>query len=174
MRTIKKIFIFLIVAGLFYGSYDTWKSYSEQKGLEEGKSIDVPINPVKESADGVDGGNGTGEQVQIPSGSERDNQRKLDLAEIARAIEEYAKFNKGEYPVTVGYEKISDKNNVLNQILRRDGYLTKEYADPSSGASFYGYKSDGKSYELTAVLENKNDISCMNIGNYCIYILKKP
>jgi type II secretory pathway pseudopilin PulG len=170
MKTMKKIIILLLVAVISYGGYITWKNYSEQKGLEEGGSVDVPTGQIEKEEEDI---YVIDEQVQTSNEGERDNQRKLDLSEIGLAIDEYAKFNKGEYPVSAGYERISDKNSSLNQMLRGNGFLRKDYSDPSSGESFYGYKSDGKSYELTAALENKSDISCVNIGSYCIYSLKK-
>ncbi|MFA6096086.1 MAG: hypothetical protein WC788_00485 [Candidatus Paceibacterota bacterium] len=168
----RKIIIIAIVAMIIFGGYSVWKSYSDQKGITEGESVVVPVKEID-----------TGElpeavSPEIPTANQtpddRDNQRVKDLGDISYAIDEYAKYNQNEYPITNGYEKISDENSYIYKLLRQDWYLKKNYIDPLSGSRFYGYRSDGKSYELTAAFEDTNDPRCEPFGNLCVYIVKKP
>lgn len=174
MEKTKKIIVLLIVMLIAYGGYSTWKSYLDQKGLDEGQKVTLPVKEMEKNEGNVP----EIEPPETESGNltsdDRDNQRVKDLREISFALDEYAKFNKNEYPITNGYEKISDENGYIYKLLRQDGYLKGSYEDPLSSAYYYGYKSDGKSYELTAAFEDMNDPRCKNLGNYCIYVLSKP
>jgi len=170
----KKILVLIGVAIIIFIGYSVWRSYNDQKGINEGERIDVPAEELGVKDNGASGAGPQQVPADIPTSDDRDNQRVKDLNDIGLAIDEYSKFNNNEYPVTSGYENISDENSYVYKLLRQDGYLRKKYEDPISGSYFYGYKSDGKSYELTAALEDKNDPRCENIGNYCIYKLKKP
>ena len=44
--------------------------------------------------------------------------------------------------------------------------------DPKHPQKYYGYKSDGESYELTCVLDNSEDSEATKVGNLNLYILK--
>lgn len=96
-----------------------------------------------------------------------DQQRKADLANIKTNLQKY--FNdKQSYPVATTMEKTTDPGSVLAAALV-PAYMATLPVDPLSPNSFYGYKSDGKSYELSAVLEDLTDPSCMVTGKICIY-----
>lgn len=155
-------------------AYSIWKSYNDQKGIDEGERVSISPKEIGTRETEVP----ETEARETPAGEmtsdDRDNQRVKDLSEISLALDEYAKFSKNGYPVTVGYEKISDENSYIYRLLRQDGYLKRSYHDPLSGAYFYGYGSDGKSYELTAAFEDMNDVRCKIFGTLCVYILKKP
>lgn len=157
-----------------YGGYSTWKSYSEQGGIDEGERVSLPATEMAKNDGDAPEIKSPETEPGNPTSDERDNQRVKDLNDISFAIDEYSKFNENEYPATGGYEKISDENSYIYKFLRQEGYLKKNYKDPLSNAYFYGYKSDGKSYELTAAFEDVNDPRCKNIGDYCIYVLRKP
>ena len=162
----------MTVAMIVFGGYSVWKSYSDQKGITEGESVVVLVKEID---------NGNIPEPVLPetptanrTSDDRDNQRVKDISDIGYAIDEYAKYNRNEYPITNGYEKISDENSYIYKLLRQDGYLKKNYMDPLSGSRFYGYRSDGKSYELTAAFEDANDPRCEPVGNLCIYVVNKP
>jgi len=174
MEKIKKIIVLLIITSIVYGGYSTWKIYSEQKGIDEGDRVSLPVSEIDNNEASISRADTPETEEGNSTIDERDNQRVKDLGDIGFALDEYAKFNKNEYPVTEGYEKISDENSYIYKILRQDGYLKMSYKDPLSGAYFYGYRSDGKYYELTAAFEDMNDPRCKNVGNYCIYVLRKP
>lgn len=105
----------------------------------------------------------------------RDDQRVKDIETIARALDAYAAKNpkaEGPYPKSNGLEKIDGPYSSTASVLRESGYWKEQVKDPLSPKSFYGYKSDGYSYELTAVLENKNDKRCTVEGSLCIHRVK--
>lgn len=172
IKGIKKIITLMILALAVFGSYSVWNNYSEQEGLDEGGKISVIPTKVGEGAEA--GKKEPQDGLENPTPDDRDNQRVKDLAEISAAIDEFAKFNKGIFPETGGYEKISEEDNYVFKLLRRNGYLKKIYKDPLSGSYFYGYKSNGNSYELTASLEDREDVRCVRSGELCIFIIKKP
>ncbi|MBU4338650.1 hypothetical protein KKB43_05340 [Patescibacteria group bacterium] len=102
----------------------------------------------------------------------RDDRRIINLDFYSQALEDYLKNNE-KYPIAEETEKISDENSNIFQILKNGGYIAESYKDPSGGDKYYGYKSDGVSYELSAVLEDNKDSRCNIEGNYCVYRLKK-
>lgn len=102
----------------------------------------------------------------------RDDRRIINLDFYSQALEDYLKDNE-KYPIAEETEKISEENSNIFQLLTKGDYLTESYKDPSGGDRYYGYKSNGVSYELTAVLEDNKDSRCKVEGNYCIYRLKK-
>jgi len=102
----------------------------------------------------------------------RDDRRIINLDFYSQALDNYL-INNDKYPIAETTEKISEESSNIFQILSKGGFLTESYKDPSGGDKYYGYKSDGVSYELTAVLEDSKDSRCSIKGNYCIYRLKK-
>ncbi len=102
----------------------------------------------------------------------RDDRRIINLDFYSQALEDYLRDNE-KYPVAKETEKISDENSNIFQLLKNGGYLSGSYKDPSGSDKYYGYKSNGESFELSAVLEDNKDSRCNIEGNYCIYRLKK-
>ena len=99
----------------------------------------------------------------------RDSRRKGDLRQIQTALEQYADDNNGNYPAITD----DSKDGVFLQVLTPN-YLAKTPVDPSHPTYYYKYVSDGKTYTLTCILENKNDKDGQLSGNYNTYILKNP
>lgn len=100
--------------------------------------------------------------------NKNDEKRKADVANLKTQLQKYYR-DKQSYPIAPTMEKTSDANSALKTALVPN-YLADLPLDPLSPNSFYGYKStDGKSYELTAALEDITDPSCIQTGNVCIY-----
>lgn len=102
-----------------------------------------------------------------PATNINDQTRKSDLEKIQEALKKYF-VAKGEYPISVDAMKTSDAGNILEQALVPT-YLEKLPLDPLTPEYYYGYKSDGKSFEITCVLEDKTDPSAIKVGNFYIY-----
>lgn len=112
-------------------------------------------------------------EKKISPEDERDNRRISDIMKFSAALERYAKNNNGQYPKVDGAEKISDEASGVFQIMKAGGYIFQPIKDPKPDKYYYGYKSDGRSYELAAVLENQEGGRCAMAGNYCIYKFTK-
>lgn len=93
--------------------------------------------------------------AQAAESSQRDAQRKTDLNLIAVGLEAYKK-SQGAYPVgdtiTVLYSLQKTSPPYIEAIPNDP--LTR---DSTTAALRYGYTSDGTSFTLTAILENKQD-----------------
>lgn len=105
----------------------------------------------------------------------RDAQRKSDLRSLKAALEVYASDYLA-YPIDKERVKLSDAGNVLETSLVdiSEPYITKLPIDPSPDKYYYGYKCvDGKNYELTAVLENSEEVGdgITKSGDLTIYTL---
>jgi len=106
----------------------------------------------------------------LAQATKRDDQRKIDLAVIQNALDKYYKDWK-KYPLSPEMMRTYEKDNILEKDLVSNGYLNSLAKDPIHPTYFYGYKTDGegKSYQLTCILENPNDPQGEKIGNYLIY-----
>lgn len=100
----------------------------------------------------------------------RDQKRKSDLANIAKALENY-KSTRNAYPISTGEEKVSSSSGSLYVSLV-SGYITYIPLDPLDPTYYYGYESDGKNYTLSAVLESGSDAEGRKIGDKNIYFLR--
>lgn len=89
----------------------------------------------------------------------RDEQRKTDLATLQVAVEQYKKAKKS-YPKSPTF---TDSKTYLASsplAILVPGYILGLPVDPNNPKRWYGYKSlDGKTYELTANLEDTTDPS---------------
>ncbi|MDF1498353.1 MAG: hypothetical protein P1P85_03300 [Patescibacteria group bacterium] len=100
-----------------------------------------------------------------------DEKRKESLDEIKNALETY-QSEKNTYPISNEFVKLNDENSfVHNKIIE---YVDKEnLKDPKDPEFYYGYKSDGNYFELTAKLENPENEDCELINSItCIYKIK--
>jgi len=152
MKPTRVLIVILIIAVIGTGAYVAWKNYSKQND-----KIEVSNN--KQSV--VD--------EEAVKRTNRDNRRIADLNIIGRALVDYARDNNNQYPKTNGTEKISNENSLSFKTLKDGGYLGQLYQDPIPDKYYYGYKSDGLRFDLTAVLEDKSDSRCSIKGNFCIY-----
>ncbi len=145
------LFILLILAVLVFLS---WKGYINLGGVEKlwgGGSIKpspVAISPTE-------------------SPLSNDATRKKDLATLQLALKKYFADN-GAYPISSSKIKTSDQSSVLAQALVPT-YLSALPDDPAAPQYYYGYSSDGKTFALTAVLDNKTDKSGTLNGNLNVY-----
>jgi len=110
----------------------------------------------------------TGINVNDAMSTGRDARRQADLTTLASALELY-KDSKGSYPSTNNLLSRMDSSNIPCREFIAGDFLSRCPSDPTGLPSFYGYKSDGSSYELTAVLENLNDPNCVVEGTICIF-----
>jgi len=102
--------------------------------------------------------------------SGNDQKRAIDLVIVANALQNYYKDN-SKYPFTEEkMQRMNGENVLLTELVSK--YLPSLPADPNSPNAFYGYKSNGVYYELTAVLEDKNSSVCRMSGNLCIFMIK--
>ncbi|MFA6096947.1 MAG: type II secretion system protein GspG [Candidatus Paceibacterota bacterium] len=101
-----------------------------------------------------------------------DVMRKSNIAQIGNALEMFFLQN-GSYPVSLGGTKLNDENSAAYQDLIKyvNSSNLKDSKDPEF---FYLYRSDGKSYEITARLENIKDPECkISDDGFCIYKISK-
>jgi len=99
----------------------------------------------------------------------RDKQRLLDLDSISLMLWHYKEKN-GSYPISDSVAKLNEDNSVVSEI--RSANVGEKIPTDPSGKYYYGYESDGETYELSAVFENKKDTRCELEGSLCIYRLK--
>lgn len=93
--------------------------------------------------------------IAIDSAKSRDAQRRSDLEDIARALEELAAASSPfSYPKTSGSTKFEDSPELLVALTP---YIDAIPTDPQAPDKYYGYSSDGSSYRLTAVAETEGD-----------------
>jgi len=150
MDTKKTAIIILIILILIIGGYFIWNNYFSL-------SSDVPA---------------TTPENQISQEDARDNQRMRDLLYLSEMIDIYAEVHNGQPMVASDWEKISDEESNVFKMLKADNYLEKPLKDPSPD-KYYGYRSDGSVYELSAALENKASGKCEISGDLCLYKIQK-
>ncbi len=98
-----------------------------------------------------------------------DAERKANLNEIKIALETYYDDHNEKYPISNELTKLNDKNSPVREELLNHADKTL-LEDPKDPEFYYGYKSDGNYYELTARLENLEDDECELLNSdLCIY-----
>ena len=102
----------------------------------------------------------------VPTPTSRDAQRKKDLIDLKTYLKKYYQVHQ-KYPLATTMQKTFDPNTTLIALVPE--YFSKLPVDPASPTYYYGYKSDGKTFELTCALENKTDPSGILMGTYNIY-----
>ncbi|MFA6097480.1 MAG: hypothetical protein WC788_07685 [Candidatus Paceibacterota bacterium] len=102
----------------------------------------------------------------------RDDQRVRDILLLSEKI--FASNTKlGGYAfVASEWQNISVEENPLVLELENNGYIEMALKDPQPD-KYYSYRSDGYTYELRAVLENKNSGKCEVLEDQCFYTVKK-
>lgn len=97
---------------------------------------------------------------------QRDKTRKADLTEMKNALDSYF-IDIGAYPKTTGIEKTNAVASNLKTALVTT-YIAALPVDPQDPTFYYGYKSDGTTYELTSILEDQTDPLGEVSGSYFI------
>ena len=147
------LMIILIAGGLVFASWQGWISLG---GIEKlWKKTPTPTTTT------------TPTKTESELAKERDATRKEDLGKIKDALKKYYQANQA-YPEAKTVQKTSDPNCILASTLVPT-YLDKLPVDPSSPTYYYGYISDDKTFELTAVLEDQTDASGIQVGTLFLY-----
>jgi hypothetical protein len=102
----------------------------------------------------------------------RDDQRINDISLLNEKI--FASNTRfGGFAFVAGeWENISSEEHPLVLELINNGFMEKPLKDPLPG-KYYSYRSDGYTYELRAILENRNSGKCEVLEDQCFYIVKK-
>lgn len=95
-----------------------------------------------------------------------DKIRKEDLSSLKTALKAYYQANQ-TYPVAATTQKTSDATSALSVLAPTN--IAQLPVDPLSPTYYYGYKSDGKTFELTAVLEDKTTDGGTQVGSLYLY-----
>ncbi len=142
----------LVIGGLiFLSAWMNWIPYGKILGLT--KTQPTPT--------------ATPSPTETPIVNNHDAARKNDLVNLKTALKKYYN-DKQSYPISTAMSKTSDPGTPLKVLVPT--YLPSLPLDPLSPNSFYGYKSiDGKSFSLTAALEDQTDQSCVVTGSFCLY-----
>ena len=148
------VIILTILLGLAMLVFLSWKGYVSIGILDNFWGTSSTPTPV-ESA------------TSTPTAQSNDSIRKQNLASIAQALQKYYADNTA-YPVSAVVIKTSDSQSVLAQALV-PAYISSLPDDPLAPSFYYGYKSSGTTFELSAVLEDKTDVSGSLSGNLNIY-----
>lgn len=147
--------LLLIAGGLFLAS---WMGWINLFGLEKlwggGKTTTTPATTEP-----------TTTTPTATTANINDAKRKEDLINLKTALKKYYTATQS-YPVAATTEKTLDAAAL--KVLIPD-YITALPVDPLSPTYYYGYKSDGKTFELTAVLEDKTDPSGITAGTIFLY-----
>jgi len=99
---------------------------------------------------------------------EQDQTRKSDLQNIKTALEKYKTAN-SKFPVANAMIHLDAKDNVVQKALVAE-YITGIPADPKAADGwYYGYKSDGKTFTLSARLENTADKEVTKVGDIYLH-----
>lgn len=140
------LLVILILGGVVFSAWEGWISLGPlDKYL--GKSTTTTTTP------------------EVTAVTNNDATRKSDLTKIKDALKKYYQANQ-KYPISLTVDKTSSPNSVLRVLVPAD--ITALPSDPVS-TNYYGYKSDGTTFELTAVLDDTTDTSGTKVGNYYLY-----
>ena len=117
-------------------------------------------------------------EISVPSGASDpnitltpDQTRKADLAEIASSLAQYLAA-KGSYPISTSVIRLDEPDSVLAQALVP--VYIKSIPKDANSARYYGYVSDGSTYQLSAVLDSATDPDVKLVGAINLYELKSP
>lgn len=102
-----------------------------------------------------------------------DAERKADL-QLYKAALDWLYEQNNQYPTTDNLLRRTE--DAVCPLVVSDQYQTRYLTicpkPLDADDKWYGYRSDGKDYELTAVLENPADSTCVLEGNVCIYRIR--
>lgn len=151
----------------------SWKGWLSLGGLEKlwggGKTSPSPTAAISAKPSSVVSISPEASTSPGETTNANDQRRKADLAKIKEALTKYFADN-DQFPLAITGVKTADQTTVLYQALVPK-YLEKLPDDPLAPQYYYGYKSDGQTFELTCVLEDKTDPEGTLIGQLYIYKL---
>lgn len=130
-------------------------------------TMEANINSVVEKIEAPADFSGEKVGSNMTTTKTNDQLRKEDIAKVQVALNKYFS-DRASYPIAATIENLSEPKSVLNSALV-PLYLDNMPRDPV-GVHYYGYKSDGKDYELTAVLDDSTDPEGMQVG--AVFIIK--
>lgn len=164
-KKIRLFIVLIILAAILIGGRDA--IFSEYNKLlpkwnaSNDKSVEKTEAPPKES-------NFIKETYLSKIDRAEDITRKANLRDIKYALELYF-TNNGSYPVSNSAIKLNDADSSVYKDLIK--YTSpNNLKDPKDPKFFYLYRSDGKTFEITARLENDKDPDCEpSDSGYCIY-----
>ena len=117
---------------------------------------------------GVSAGGSSASPVSVPKTG--DAKRKSDLVLIQNALELYKDYYYS-YPTAPALVKLNTASNILEKLLV-PGYLSILPTDPKAAEGwYYGYKSDGTTYTLSARLEDASDPVAVLTNGVSLYFL---
>jgi len=151
LKIIGAIIIGLIIIGIVFYLYSAFFSGKSATVSPQNAALTSPA--ASQSSSGL---------------NTNDTKRKEDITKIQSALEKY-KTATGSYPQASNIIFLSDPGNVLSVALIPD-YLSALPSDPDPLRK-YGYKSDGSTYELTAVFDSADDPNVKVEGNLNVYTL---
>jgi len=154
LRILLAILLAIVVVAVGYYIYTLLFSAEESTGIQD-------TSDETESSAGL-----TGTEMAATD----DEQRKADLAIIQEALLNYY-AGEGQFPVAEQLALLTT-GNILETALVPT-YLTALPADPST-AKNYGYKSDGLSFTLTAMLDDTTDSEAVVKEGKAVYSLTYP
>jgi len=105
-----------------------------------------------------------------------DVRRKQDLKRIEDALNSFMNSQVENkkippyYPVNNKLEKTNDSLSILQTLIPE--HIESLPLDAKDPEYYYTYMSDGFQYELSARLENLEDLDCKITGGICLYIIK--
>ena len=98
----------------------------------------------------------------------RDKTRKSDLITIKAGLEKYKQTN-GSYPKASEMVKLNTKDNIVQTSLVPE-FIASIPTDPKATEGwYYGYKSDGSKFTLSARLENSADPQVTKVGEAYVH-----
>lgn len=110
-------------------------------------------------------------QESVAGRIENDEKRHNDLVAVKSALSDY-KERYGQYPKSTTFININSSNNFIKKLLV-PGYIGEIPSDPKLDEGWwYGYKSDGKNFTLSARFENINDREVTKVGGVYLHFVR--
>ena len=148
------LIVILVLGGLVLASWAGWIRIGFMENIW-GRGESTSTETITET---------TTEEITTPVLS-NDETRKKDLASIATALKAYYAANQ-KYPTATTVQKTNEATTSLTALVPT--YIAVLPTDPLT-TRYYGYKSDGTTFELTCVLDDATDPSVIKVGTLNLY-----
>jgi hypothetical protein len=103
----------------------------------------------------------------------RDQLRYQDLQAIQKLIEDHYADNQA-YPISLKFSRINDSSSAIYQALVPNYISADRLPSPPQAletGEWYGWWSDGTSYQITAKPEDSTDVKATLVGDNSLYVL---